>query len=424
MSAHANTPAHGPAASTYAMLRRWLGRGRETHISLPLFALLLLVAIWMVTAHFVRIEQAAAQNAARDSVRELIDTYEAQLGRSLGGIDQTLKLLKYVVELKGPAAALPALNEKGLLPSGLVFAVAIANRDGLVVASNPPVPPADLSGESYFRFHRDSESVLDAVFVSETMRGSGRSEAHVHFTRRLNDARGRFAGIVIVEADPAYFTSGYEHSRQGEHGVLALAGFDGAVRALRSGDKVSWGQMIRLAPVESPAAPSASPWDGVSRYTSVRPLHGFPLSALVALDRDEQFAPFAMRRRTYLWGAAIASVLLALIVTLVCVWSWQLERTQRRSRRAQETFAAASEASMDAFFVMRSVSDAGGTIVDFIIEATNGRAQHLAGRSGHDLIGATMLSLMPGYRDNGIFDDMVDVVRFGGMREAEWRGET
>ena len=425
VSAHANLQAHS-RASTYATLRRWLGRGCETHISLPLFALLLLAAIWMVTAHFVRVEQALSHNAARDSVRELIDTYEAQLARSLGGIDQTLKLLKYMVELKGTAAALPVLNEKGLLPSGLVFVIAIADRDGVVVASNPPAPPANLSGDSYFKFHRNAgnDSVLDAVFVSETMRDAGKSEARMHFTRRLNDADGRFAGVVIVEADPAYFTSGYERSRQGEHGVLGIIGFDGAVRAMRSGDNVSWGQMIRLAPVESPAASSVSPWDGVARYTSVRPLHGFPLSAMVALDRDEQFVPFAMRRRTYLWGAAIASVLLVLIVTLVCVWSWQLERTQRRSRRAQETFAAASEASLDAFFVMRSVSDAGGVIVDFTIEATNGRARQLTGRSTHELVGATMLSLMPGYRDNGIFDDMVDVVRFGGMREVEWRGET
>lgn len=68
----------------------WLRRGLETHISLPLFALLLLVAIWMVTNHFVHSERTAADNAARDSVHELIDTYEAQLARNLGGIDQTL----------------------------------------------------------------------------------------------------------------------------------------------------------------------------------------------------------------------------------------------------------------------------------------------------------------------------------------------
>lgn len=82
---HAIAPRHG-AGQQIPALGRWLRRGLETHISLPLFALLLLVAIWMVASHFAASERAAAQRAARESVRELIDTYEAQLARSLGGI--------------------------------------------------------------------------------------------------------------------------------------------------------------------------------------------------------------------------------------------------------------------------------------------------------------------------------------------------
>ena len=410
------------AGGKKALLRRWLGRGLETHISLPLFALLLLVAIWMVASHFVRIERAAALVSARESVHELIDTYEAQLARSLGSIDQTLKVLKYAAELKGAAAALPNLSEKGLLPSSLVFVVSIADRNGMIVASNPPARRIDVSAYNYFQFHRNSDT--DTPFVSEMLRDAANPEWHLHFTRRINDADGSFAGVAIVEADPAYFTSGYERSRQGEHGVLGMLGTDGVFRAMRIGDKVSWGQQARLAPVDGPVEPAASPWDGVVRYTMVRRLHGFPLSAMVALDRDEQMAPFAKHCRNYLWVAASASLLLILIVTLVCVWSWQLTRTQRRIRRAQETFAAASEASLDAFFVMRSMLDASGAIVDFMIEATNGRAQQLTGMERDALIGTTILTILPSYRENGIFDDMVKAALCGGMREAEWRGNT
>jgi diguanylate cyclase (GGDEF)-like protein/PAS domain S-box-containing protein len=417
---HADTGAriHRAAPHSPAPLR-WLARGRETHISLPLFALLLLVAIWMVASHFVANERAAAQVAARESVHELMDTYEAQLGRSLGGIDQTLKVLKYAVELKGAAAALPTLAGKGMLPSGLVFVVSIADRNGMIVASNPPAPRIDVSQQRYFAVHRSSDA--DTPFVSEMLRDAANPEWHLHFTRRINDADGRFNGIAIVEADPAYFTSGYERSRQGERGVLGMFGTDGVFRAMRSGDKVSWGQAAGLEPVESPAAAVPSAWDGVPRFTSVRRLHDFPLSAMVALDRDEQLAPFAKRCRTYLWVAAVASLLLIVMVTLVCVWSWQLTRTQRRVRRAQETFAAASEASLDAFLVMRSVRDASGTIIDFAIEATNGRVQQLTGLERDALIGTTILTILPDYRDNGIFDDMVLVATSGGMREAEWR---
>ncbi|MDL2356955.1 MAG: EAL domain-containing protein [Pseudomonadota bacterium] len=412
--------ARSGAAGRDPVLTRWLARGRETHISLPLFALLLLAAIWIVASQFVANERAAAQRAARESVRELIDTYEAQLARSLGGIDQTLKVLKYAVELKGAAAALPTLAAKGLLPSGMVFVVSIADRDGMIVASNPPAPRIDVSDQPYFGVHRVRDT--DNPFVSEMLRDAANPEWHLHFTRRINDAGGHFAGIAIVEADPAYFTSGYERSRQGERGVLGMFGTDGVFRAMRSGDKVSWGATAGPPPPAGDAVAAASAWDGVARYTGVRRLHGFPLSALVALDRDEQMAPFAQRGRTYLWVAALASAVLILIVTLVCVWSWQLTRTQRRIRRAQQTFSAASEASLDAFLVMRCVRGADGAIVDFAIEATNGRALELTGLAREALVGATVLSILPGYRSNGVFDDMVHVATFGGMREAEWRG--
>jgi diguanylate cyclase (GGDEF)-like protein/PAS domain S-box-containing protein len=411
-------------AGKRAPLAHWLRRGLETHISLPLFALLLLAAIWLLTFHFIAIERDTADSAALDAVHEMVDTYEAQLARNVGGIDQTLKTLKFAVQTKGAANALHSMAANGLLPSGLVFVVSIADKDGRIVASNPPAPHIDVSAESYFNYHRDNPA--DLPFISRMLRDDANYEWHLHFTRRLDDADGHFAGIVIIEADPAYFTSGYERLRQGDKGVLGMFGSDGVFRAMRQGDQVKWGQQAGsgLGPVERPLAAAPSPWDGKLRYTAVRQLSGFPLSAMVALDRDEQFRTFERHRRNWLWGAAGVSLLLVLIVALVCVWSWQLTRTQRRIRRAQENFSAAAEASMDAFFVMRNVYDANGAIADFVIEATNDRAEQITGLRRQVLEGGFLLRLMPSYRDNGIFDDMVKAALLGGMREAEWRGGT
>ncbi len=411
-------------AGKRAVVAHWLRRGLETHISLPLFALLLLAAIWALTFHFIAIERDTANSAALDAVHEMVDTYEAQLARNLGGIDQTLKILKFAVQTKGADGALHSLASNGLLPSGLVFVVSIADKNGRIVASNPPAPHIDVAGQAYFDYHRDSAG--DLPFVSRMLRDDANPEWHLHFTRRIDDRDGNFAGIVIIEADPAYFTSGYERSRQGDKGILGMFGSDGVFRAMRSGDKIGWGQQAGsiAAPVERPLAAAPTPWDGRMRYTAVRQLNGFPLSAMVALDRDEQFLTFERHRRNWLWGAAGVSLLLVLIVALVCVWSWQLTRTQRRIRRAQEHFSAAAEASLDAFFVMRSVYGADGAIADFLIEATNDRAEQLTGLQRQELEGGFLLRLMPSYRDNGIFDDMVKAALLGGMREAEWRGGT
>jgi diguanylate cyclase (GGDEF)-like protein len=411
-------PAHRPSRPGRRLLR-WLTPGLETYIALPLFAVVLLALIWSFTLHVIGREQAAAQAAVRASAIEMADTYEAQMARNLNSIDQTLKVVKYATEQRGSLSALPTLNEKGLLPSGLVFVVSIADRDGNVVASNPPAQAINVGDESYFRFHRESDS--DLPYVSQTMRDPANRDWHLHFTRRINDAAGRFAGIVIVEMDPAYFTSGYEHARMGARGVLGLHGNDGAYRTLRIGDKVSWGQ------VEPSVAPDEhmgqSSWDQEVRYTVVRRLHGFPLASVVALSVREQMERFEANRRNYLLAAGSGSVALLVLTGLVGLWSWQLSRSRGRTRRAQETYAAASEASSDAFFVMRNVTNDQDVVVDFMIEEINSRAESMLRQPKHAVQGKTLLGLWPACRDNGIFDDLVHVTIVGGVHEADWRNE-
>jgi diguanylate cyclase (GGDEF)-like protein len=396
-------------------LLRWLGRGLETHISLPLFALLLVAALWSAAFHMIGSEERAAHEAVRDATRELVDTYEAQMARSLSGIDQTLHVLQYAVETNGPDAALGAMAAKGLLPPGLVFQVAIIGSEGRVLASNPQARRGgDVSRTPWFAWHR--EHTGDIPFVSTTI---GRREPHVVFSRRINGSGGAFAGVASVAVDPAFFTSSYERSRQGERGLLGVAGSDGVVRAVRIGEQVSWGQ--RLAPgTPDSVALGASSIDGELRYTSARPLGGFPLVAVVGLSEPEQMAEFRTQRRAWLLGASAATALLLLVVALVSAWSWQLAKARRRERLAQETYAAASEASLDAFFVLRTIPQADGGVLDFLIETTNTRAEQLTGLPKARMEGKRMSVLLPTHLGIGIFDDLAAVASDGVAREAEW----
>jgi diguanylate cyclase (GGDEF)-like protein/PAS domain S-box-containing protein len=400
---------------------RVLALALETHISLPLFALLLLIAVWIATFHFIGVERQNAVVAARDTAREQVNTYEAQLGRNLANIDQTLKVLKYAVELNGPAGALAALRQQGLLPPALLFVVSVADKNGIVVASNPQAHPIDVSHERYFTVHRDQATLRP--FVSQTMTDGAKPEPHLHFTRRLNDAGGAFAGIAIVEADPAYFTSAYERSREGVQGMMGVVGGDGVARALRVGDHLSWGEAVPMGAMPDDAViASTSLPDRVARYTAVRRLAGFDLVAVVGLAEDEQLAPYYKLRANYLFAAGAASAGLALIVALVAAWSWQLARTRGRVRRAQETYAAASEASPDAFFVVRNVLDVRGDVVDFVFEDVNGRAEALTGWTRADMVGRLIGDVLPGYRTSDIFDDLRQVATTGQASETEWRG--
>lgn len=403
------------AGARRAALARSLVRGLETHVALPLFALLLVAALWAATLHMVRQEEATARAAARDATRELVATYEAQMARSLSGIDQTLRVLQYAVEMNGPDGALEAMSAKGLLPPGVVFQVAIVDASGRVLASNPAARRGgDVSRSEWFARHRGNAASLP--FVSQTI---GRREPHVVFSRRLGDAAGRFAGVASVAVDPAFFTSSYEHARLGERGLLGVAGIDGLVRAARVGDDVSWGQRVALDEADEVALRSGG-IDKERRYTGTRPLGGFPLVAVVGLSEAEQMAPFVQRRRTWLLAAGAGTALLVLAVSLVSGWSWQLAKARRRERLAQETYAAASEASLDAFFVLRTVRGPDGAVLDFLIEATNSRAEQLTGLPKERMQGRRTSVMLPAYLGIGIFDDLSAVASDGVAREAEW----
>jgi diguanylate cyclase (GGDEF)-like protein/PAS domain S-box-containing protein len=427
MNARSKLPlpdAPGKPGARPVLRRRWarrLAALRETHVALPPLALLLIAALWSTAFHFIEVEREQAHAGAQQASRELVDTYEAQIARSLAGIDQTLNVLKYAVERDGTQAALPTLRRHGLLPPPVLFMVAVADSSGRIVASNPQFERRDISGDPCFSLHRSRDT--GKPYAGPTFGDPGRGDAHLHFTRRINAPDGRFAGVAIVEVDPAYFTSAYEHSREGDLGLLGLVGDDGIVRSLRIGEQVSWGQRLVLGALHGDRVAMAVEPDGVPRYMSLRHLNGFGLSAVAGLAGDEQMAEFARKRRTWLAAAGSGTALLVLVVAFVSAWSWKATRARRRAQRAQETYAAASEASIDAFFVLRTVHAADGSVADFEIEAINTRAEQMTGLSKGGVRGRRLCELLPIYRRNGIFDALAEVAGHGQVHQAEWQAQ-
>jgi len=327
----------------------------EAYVLFPLFAVLLLAVVWTAVIHLIAVEGAAAMSAAIESSRELADTYQAQMVRNLVAIDQTLKTVKYANELKG-GVALSDLQAKGLLPSAMIFDVAIAGRNGDVTAATRAQMPANVGGQAYFTVQRDSAAEAQGPFVSQVARNATTGTAEIVFSRSLRAADGSFAGIVMLSVEPSYFTSGYDVLRMGDEGELVLLGTDGVVRAERIGNRTSWGAIVSTAAVRVGAEASADlaeayAWDqGVRRYTNVRQLHGFPLLAIVGLAQNEQLARFRQDRRNFLSATAVGSLFLLVLVFVLSRMSWELAQSRARARRAQQTHYAAAEASFDAFF--------------------------------------------------------------------------
>lgn len=405
--------------------QRFQRRGGDTFTLQALFAGLMLGLIWATTFHLISVEREIAERSVTESSRELIETYEAQMVRSLGAIDQTLKTVKYAYELKGRKTfSLPELKEKGLLPPAFIFNIRIADQKGDIIADTRLGQAGNVAEQPYFTIHRERDTGVPFVGMSARVENS---EYALSFSRRLNGPKEIFEGIVEVSVDPGYFTSGYERSRVGEHGVLGLLGMDGVFRVKRSGDNTTVGDKIDVAVItrltETPNGNSilmTSSWDGVRRISNARRLHGFPLIAVAGLSEDEQFDAFYRRRKAYLWEAMIASAIVLAVVGLLGRISWQLARNRRRMRKVQETFYAASEASLEGFFLLRSVRDEAGNITDFMFDDMNSRAEWLAGRARQTMIGKTLCDLFPEIRKNGVLHELIQVATTGDVSEKEW----
>jgi diguanylate cyclase (GGDEF)-like protein len=310
---------------------RALGRASEPLIVFPLIAAFLLAVIWATTISVIRVKHVDAEHAAAVSSRELLSTYQAQIVRALREIDQTLSLVKYWRERVGGPGRLSELADKGLLPPELLFVVSIADRNGAIVDSTRPGETPNVANEDYFRGQRAGESFFIGQLPPGTT-GSGK----LHFSRRL-DAKGAFDGVVIVAVAAAYFVSGYETAKLGEHGELGMLGTDGVFRVRRTGDSVFSGEVAdydaivpKAGSAEAQVTVSTDRWDGVRRWSVARELYEFPLAVLIGLSADEQAAAAEGDAREYLWRAALGSVVALLLLALLGRMSWQLSQSRLR----------------------------------------------------------------------------------------------
>jgi diguanylate cyclase (GGDEF)-like protein len=332
--------------SAIAAPRRWLSHATEPHILFPAIAVLMLGVIWGATLHLIKVERAAAERTAALSVSELADTYDAQVGRVLREIGQTLKLVKNAYESGNTHASLAQLKASGLLPPDLLFAVSVADANGKIVVTTRASATSNVAGQDYFQIQRQT----DTFAVSRPRQGPGPDEWSLLFSRRLNAADGSFAGVAIVSADAAHFVSAYEVAKLGKRGLLAILGTDGMFRVRRVGDTVAAGGVVNYA-AAAPAAHaegnatvlSVNAWDGVLRYTSARLIHNLPLAVIVGLAEDEQLLASRQNMHTYLWRASASSLLLLLVVALLASLSRQLKLSRQHAIDEQITHAARVE---------------------------------------------------------------------------------
>jgi diguanylate cyclase (GGDEF)-like protein len=110
---------------------------------------------------------------------------------------------------------------------------------------------------------------------------------------------------------------------------------------------------------------------------------------------------------------AVLAILAAAIVAALVPHVSRSLRRWRECRRNEGRFIAATERSMDGFYILRSVRGEDGEIADFEFTYLNQNGERLIEFPRQQVLGAHLCVLLPINRTGGFFEDYARVVRTG-----------
>ena len=94
---------------------------------------------------------------------------------------------------------------------------------------------------------------------------------------------------------------------------------------------------------------------------------------------------------------------------------WQTEALSR----SENLLRAATEGSLNAFFILQALRDNAGQLTDFVFLDLNGVAEQTLGRPKKDLIGQLLCETYPANRTTGLFNHYAQVVETGQSFQSE-----
>ncbi len=396
-------------------------------ILLPAFALVLLVSMWTAVVYQVHQEYRGARHEAVLHAHTLARTLAEHTSHLLRQSDHATQLFKLKYEETGGTLRLAEFTRKGglldsLMPSKLQLPIALYGADGALKESLHGVFQDDIRVEPVF--HALSQSAEDSPHASNVLVNSQTSKWLIQIARRVNDRQGRFAGIIMLMIDPAYFVEDYDRLHVEENGLVMLVSRDSGLAVARVDEQLYITDTIDFV-TNIDAFGSADelvlrhPFDGVDRIYSFRDMPRYQLTAVVGNTVSHAMVRFERLRRLYFSAAGAASMLIFIFALLLMQQSLRLRDSMEAANAAQQKLRAAADASLDAVFLLKSCRDRDGQVVDFTLADVNERGAAMLGHHHDDVVGHRIGELAPAWRSEGFIDKYRQVLETGAPLEEE-----
>jgi diguanylate cyclase (GGDEF)-like protein len=308
-------PAAGAVIRTIPLRRLWWA----AILLLGVSASAVVWTIWQLRADAI--------SAAITETGNIASVLAGQLSRSIKSIDTALLEVKRSVEAQGidspPAFQAvigrrepPEILAKTLARLPQVFSIAIADREGQIVVSTAgwTATRFNVAGRDFFwkaRDRRDGQLTASIPAVNRI-----NDKQTIVFSRRIEDTKGNFAGIVLAGVNTRYFEDIYG-AIQSVHsllftlldpdGIILFRHPDGAdATGMALSNKAIWLDAMAKGDAGFRVFGQA---DGNIRYVSIRKVPEYPLIVDISVTEATTLALWRQRAAAIGLGSAILLLL-------------------------------------------------------------------------------------------------------------------
>lgn len=220
-------------------------------------------------------------------------------------------------------------DRMAVLPN--VRALAVLDARGTLVLHSPPYSGPEISFDDREHVRAHLERRVEGLYVGGPALGRLVPEWLNFFSRRVENAGGNLAGIVVVGVAVPYFDVAYSALELGPGGRIFLFREDGLLLAVHPEQPGALGRSFAQDPLFKHAlsgAGAGSQWrtgllDGKRRLLAYERLKDYPL--VVVVSSTEDFALSAWRRDAWRIGAGAAAV--AALIALAMLLLLRAQRT-------------------------------------------------------------------------------------------------
>lgn len=199
-----------------------------------------------------------------------------------------------------------------------------------------------VADREYLAFHRQNASLI--AHIGPAIRSRQNGDWIIPISRRLNDQDGNFQGVLMAGIKMSYFDKFFKSFSLDDKGEMVLTLSDGTVLARRPFDETMIGRSLAQERLfrhgqqdsESHAAMIRSTTDGVVRLYDHQHLQAYPLMVTVAMSKQSILAGWYAK-------AFQSSLIVALVVTGICLFGWVFLRQVRNSERIEADLRRAQE---------------------------------------------------------------------------------